>query len=196
MKKIVIIGFVLMVIIQLYVPVGMIQSAEKVIAKGKVFKFETEPVDPYDPFRGKYITLRFKEDRFTMDKDSTWQSGQKVYALVEEGPSGFALVIDLRKETPSDTDDYFQAEVKYANQYKSDSTVLTIQFPFDALYLEESKAPKAEELYRESLRDDDKLTYAMVSILKGDAILTDVEIDGESIVDLVRKANQAESNVD
>ncbi len=55
--------------------------------------------------------------------------------------------------------------------------------------MEESKASDAEEIYAKSLQDTTQLTYALVSIKNGDAVLKDVLIDGVSIKEIV-KANQ------
>ena len=51
--------------------------------------------------------------------------------------------------------------------------------------MEESKAYEAELTYRQSQRDTTKLTYALVSIKNGDAVLKDVLIDGISIKEIV-----------
>ena len=51
--------------------------------------------------------------------------------------------------------------------------------------MEESKAYKAERIYRDGLRDSTKQTYALVSVKKGNAVLRDVLIDDVSIKDIV-----------
>ena len=60
-QKITIPAFILMVLAQLYVPASMIFQKERVITQGTAYKFRTAPIDPNDPFRGKYITLSFNE---------------------------------------------------------------------------------------------------------------------------------------
>ena len=56
-KIIVIIAFIFMVFAQWYVPSKMILDREDILKNGEEFKFLTQPIDPSDPFRGKYITL-------------------------------------------------------------------------------------------------------------------------------------------
>lgn len=51
--------------------------------------------------------------------------------------------------------------------------------------MEEFKAPEAETIYRESIRDTARLTYALVYIKNGEAVLKDVIVDGLSISDVV-----------
>ena len=47
--------FALVAVAQLTVPAWMIVSHERTLLTGKVFKFRTAPVDPYDAFRGRYV---------------------------------------------------------------------------------------------------------------------------------------------
>ena len=47
--------FIIVVCAQLFVPSQMIFQQEDVLKTGTAFKFKTQPVDPSDPFKGKYI---------------------------------------------------------------------------------------------------------------------------------------------
>ena len=47
--------------------------------------------------------------------------------------------------------------------------------------MDEFKAPKAEKMYRQSNRDSTQKVYAMVSVLKGKAVIKDVMINEKSI---------------
>ena len=53
-----------MVMVHLYVPAKMIFNKEAVLAQGKDYRFKTAPIDPYDPFRGKYIDLYYEANAF------------------------------------------------------------------------------------------------------------------------------------
>ena len=60
-KKILLISaFVLVVLVQLYVPAKMIWGREEVLNTGTEYKFRTAPIDPNDVFRGKYINLNYE----------------------------------------------------------------------------------------------------------------------------------------
>ncbi|MCG8571283.1 MAG: GDYXXLXY domain-containing protein, partial [Spirochaetes bacterium] len=56
--KVKIIAFIILAIIQLAVPVNMIIQSEKALTLGDEFKIKVIPIDPYDIFRGRYLTLR------------------------------------------------------------------------------------------------------------------------------------------
>ena len=67
---------------------------------------------------------------------------------------------------------------------------LTVDFPFDRYYMEESKAIEAERTYRESQLDTNQVAYALVSIKDGESVLKDVLIDGVPIREIVLKERE------
>lgn len=184
-KKIVLTVFALVIIAQLFVPAKMIFDREQILNEGTVLKFRTAPVDPYDPFRGKYITLNFKDDYFMVDDRSDWSSHEKIYAVLEKDSAGFARISNLKKEMPEGGKLYLETNVDYVS-YNEDKVML--DFPFNRYYMEESKAYEAELSYRDSQRDSLSVTWAVVSILDGQAVLKDVMIDGVRIEEVVEKS--------
>ena len=72
-KNIIIILFLLVALAQLFVPAQMIYNQEDILDTGKLVKFQCEPIDPNDPFRGKYITLNFKENRIKVKNFKNWK---------------------------------------------------------------------------------------------------------------------------
>jgi uncharacterized membrane-anchored protein len=59
-KKTILPLFALTCLAQWFVPAQMIYDQEQVLREGKTYHFKTAPIDPSDPFRGKYITLSFE----------------------------------------------------------------------------------------------------------------------------------------
>jgi len=53
--------------------------------------------------------------------------------------------------------------------------------------LEESKAYLAESIYFESLRDNSKITYVLVLVNQGLAVLLELRINETSLVELVNE---------
>lgn len=51
--------FALLCVAQWAVPLAMVQRAERTLSEGTAYRFRTAPVDPADPFRGRYVTLDF-----------------------------------------------------------------------------------------------------------------------------------------
>ncbi len=183
-RKTVIALFALVVVAQLLVPAKMVWDQEDVLQTGTEYKFKTAPVDPNDPFRGKYITLSFDHNTIEVENTEDWYRGDVIYASISNGKDGYARIHSIAKEKPSSNQDFIKAEVGFAT---GNTTKLSIDFPFDRFYLEESKAEEAEYTYWSSRRDTTKTTYALVNIKNGRGVLKDVLIDGISIVELVNK---------
>lgn len=182
-KKIILIAFIAMALVQIYVPAKMIMDRELILKEGKSFLFKAAPIDPNDPFRGKYITLSYEINRIKVDPKD-WVSGEPVYLLLATDAEDFANVLSVSKSPPADTADYLLTTVDYLS-----SDELVVDLPFDRFYMEESKAPGAERVYSQSLLDASKVTYALVKIRDGQAVLADVLIDGIPIREVVKAEN-------
>lgn len=178
-------GFILVALVQLFVPANMIWQAEGTIREGNEFHFKVAPVDPNDPFRGKYISLAFEADEITVPGNN-WAGFDEVYARIHKGKDGFAQIQDLSQSPPEDTEDFIRVAVYMMTQFK-DSTAITISYPFDRYYMEESKALAAEKLYSESVSDSRQRTYGVVFVKNGKASLTDVRINDLSIQEAVAR---------
>lgn len=194
MRGIVIGGFVLMVVLQWYAPLSMIYDSEKNIEEGTEYRFKTAPLDPSDPFRGKYITLAYEEETYyPLDtNEARFEYGQKVYALLTRDTLGYAKIFQLVDDEPIDGVDYIPADFTYMYRDYNNKPIINLQFPFKRYYLEESKASEAEQLYWRTLADGSKVCYAKVSIHRGEATLTNVMVNDSSLVDIVRRMNASE----
>lgn len=184
-KKISLTAFIVVAIIQLAIPAKMIWDKERILETGKEFKFETAPIDPSDPFRGKYIVLQYKENTVQVDSEDPWVEGEKIYVILKTDAKGFAAIDNVSKEKPADNTDFVRAKVQFTSGVHSKT--LGISYPFDRFYMEESKAYDAEQAYLKSQLDSTKTTYALVNIKNGEAVLKDVLIDGTSIAEIVKK---------
>ncbi len=190
-KKLILPTFVLVVVVQLSVPAKMILDRENIIKEGSVHLFRTAPVDPYDPFRGKYIILSFADNMVGVEDESEWSWGESAYLQIAPDSSGFTTPQRVSKYPP-DTGDYLEVMVSYVTS--NGTNRLTINYPFDRFYMEESKAPRAERSYFESLRDSTQRTYAVVSVKNGEFVLLDVMIDGISITEIAEREITEDSN--
>ena len=183
LKKITIAGFILTCLAQLFIPANMILDREDVLKTGTEYKFRTAPIDPNDPFRGKYIVLSFQENTFPVNDQYDWTMNDPVFVEFTTDANGFAKIKNVAK-TPPKTSDYLHSTIAYIDQ-SNDQYQLVINYPFDRFYMEESKALPAEEAYREAALDSTQVAYALVHLKNGTAVLKDVMIDGKSIKDLV-----------
>jgi uncharacterized membrane-anchored protein len=190
-KKISVAAFILIALVQLYIPAKMIIDKEAIIETGTEYKFRTAPVDPSDPFRGKYILLRFDANTIEIPKEADWDSGDIIYVYPATDNEGFAQIKAVSKEKLAGNKEFIKARV--ASVFEDSVSRLTIDYPFERYYMEESKAYDAELIYRQTLQDSNRVTYALVSIKDGDAVLKDVLIDGISIREIVKKQQKSKN---
>jgi uncharacterized membrane-anchored protein len=174
--------FVLVALVQLFVPIEMIWDREETLNHGTEYHFETAPIDPNDPFRGKYVALNFLERSIPIDTADNWQKGEVFYAVLGVNDEGFAYVSSVSRDIPNEAD-YLEMRTSFISSTSPYS--MSLYFPFDRFYVEESKAKPAEQVYFESTRDSTQKTYAVVRVREGKAVLEDVQIDGVSIIDMV-----------
>ena len=171
----IIIIFIVTIIAQLFVPAKMILDKEDVLNHGKVYKFKTKPIDPNDPFRGKYVVLSYDLDSYKT-KELDWERGDEVFVYLGKDSLGYATISSVIKTLKKIDTDYVVAKV---NWYSLSKNILYFDFEFDRYYMDEFKAKPAEDAYREFNRriDTIDLTYSKVAIKNGNAVLKDVFIN-------------------
>ena len=174
--------FLLVALAQLYVPAKMVWEKETLWAAGKEYKFKVAPVDPNDPFRGKYITLAYEANRYETTDTKEWKRGTTVYVSLLKDSEGFAAIKEVFRYPPTEELDFVEANLQ---RWTSNPTILFIDYPFNRFYMEESKAYDAEIAYRKMLRDSTQTAYALVNVKQGKALLKDVLIDGTPIQEVV-----------
>jgi GDYXXLXY protein len=189
MKKITIGLFIAMCLLQWLVPAKMIYDSENLLREGTQYRFRTLPIDPSDPFRGKYITLNFEATSITLTDSTDWKPGEAVFVSFTTDSAGFAQADAISRDEPS-SGSYLKTTISYRTTNKPFQVFF--ELPFDRFYLEESKAPQVEQVYLNSQRDSTQVTYGLVSIGAGTALLKDVMINEKSIVEVVNELNEAE----
>jgi len=191
-------------LIQLAVPGWMAYEQEQILRHGAEYKFETEPVDPYDLFRGRYVALRFKAQTVKQKPGAPeFPRNSKVYVAVKVNEAGFAEVERISLQ-PIAGDNVFQAKVwwtarahppKPGEPLKSPDDLLDklhLEFPFHEYFMEESLAPQAEQAYRTANREKSKQkAWAIVRLRHGKAALSDLILDGQPIRDYLRDHPQS-----
>lgn len=143
--KTLIISFALIVAAQLFVPVKMIHDKQAPLIYGEHFTFKTQPIDPYDPFRGKYVTLHYADNYLEVKNDTKWYNSQIVYVQFYKGKDGFAKVKNISKDAPKNTKFYLKTTVTDVRRGNK-SSIVYIYYPFTRYYMEESKALAAERM--------------------------------------------------
>ncbi|HOC70096.1 MAG TPA: GDYXXLXY domain-containing protein [Candidatus Hydrogenedentes bacterium] len=162
--------FLALVLVQWIVPAGMILQRETVLEQGREYKFHVVPVDPYDAFRGRFVQIGITAGPVSLAKDEEIVSGKSGYVVFETDPEGFAVVKNVLLKRPEG-----EAYLKVGLRKERNGKV-SIIWPFDRYYMEESAAPVAEKRYRERTGNAD--VYILARIHKGTGVITGLYLDG------------------
>ncbi|MBW7907813.1 MAG: GDYXXLXY domain-containing protein [Kiritimatiellae bacterium] len=177
MKKRIAIGVLLVVAaVQLAVPALMVQGRERTLREGEAFRFRTQPVDPYDAFRGRYVAL--SAEQFTINSDMPMKKRggrERVYASLTTDADGYGAVSSVSRDAPT-TGAYIRATVWSVGDGK-----VLVRLPLERFYLPEDEAPAAEAAYRTANSRGARAADIVVRVRKGDAVIEDLLIEGTPI---------------
>ncbi|HUP92954.1 MAG TPA: GDYXXLXY domain-containing protein [Solimonas sp.] len=198
-------AFALLAAVQLGVPAHLIQRQQQTLAHGAEYRFKTAPVDPADPFRGRYVALNFTAACAPLpspgEPDGRHES--KWFALLATDGEGYARIADLSRERPTDGD-YIQVRSQPSGGCAGGGGRL--EFPFNRFYLPEQMAPQAEAAYMASNRRRTALpapaegteppdprvpAYARVRVLDGNAALQELVLDGLPLREFLERERAA-----
>lgn len=181
MKKKIIVGlFLSLALVQIAVPLAMIVKREVVLRTGRQFKFKTVPVDPYDAFRGRYVSLRLESGYVLTKNRMNWRTPQPLYALIDVDDEGFARFTALTDTLPQDGP-YLRTRVWYTAGERA-----YLDLSLQRYYMEERAAPVAEKIYRQRNQGGKKDAYITVRIKDGFAVIEGLYVGGRRIEDVVK----------
>ncbi len=206
MKKFQLVLFLVLAAACIAAPLSIVLKYEKTLAAGTQFKFRTAPVDPYDPFRGRYVALRFQNDKMTLKEsdvkdDDTCRDDQAWFVRIDVDKEGFAIPVEASRQ-PLAGENVIKVKARVRREWNAkkekpkDRYTLDITYPFTRYYLPEHIAPAAEKLYDESLRragnNDENLarptmTWATVRIKDNRAVIEELYINGKPAIEAVRE---------
>lgn len=169
-------ALIILALLQILVPAKMIYDHEKIYQKGKDFKFQIAPIDPNNPFLGKYLVLNFRETRFKLENPKDWYNIREFYVTYITDKNGYAKIENISGSEPEDNSDYI-----IINTFYFSDNEIVFNYPFNKFFVDEYKAPQIEEAYNKAVSDSTLKNYALVSILDGRAVLIDVIVNNISV---------------
>lgn len=180
--------FLAVIVVQLCVPGMMIYSHETALKQGKAFKFNTAPVDPFDPFRGRYVTLNIAANSAPWANNVKIKKGAWAYVTVVTGDDGFAELIEA-STTPPAHSHYLRLKAR-----RSYSGKVHFTLPFNRYYAEETLAPEIERSFGRSQRRSREKTYVMVRVYNGTGVIEELYLDDLPVMQFIeREAKKAKS---
>ncbi len=186
--KLMLVLFAVMLLVQLYVPVSMVVSSEKVLSEGAEYKFKIDNNETAGNIYNDFIRLSFENNSIAVEDRDAWKKFEPVYVSISKDNEGFALISDVSKSRPSGNAASFKARVNYINE-KSDKMIITL--PFEMYYPETNFSEEERELYRKIMSDTTHIVYATVKVLNGKALLEDIYVGGVSLKETVKSESPA-----
>ena len=184
----------------------LIWRYERIVLNGTEVRLKCQAYDPYDPLRGRYLNMTVREDCTNILFDaSEWNEYDRrndVFVQLSEIPGSNELYrVEAVAKEPTDSGLWAKPKhvrMEYAlgyndkgknesyedfhkRQAKSGRKAI-VSFP-DQLFVNEKIAPAAEKLLRERTAS----AVAVYRVLGGEAVLTDIEIDGKPILSAVKE---------
>ncbi|MBO7655789.1 MAG: GDYXXLXY domain-containing protein [Kiritimatiellae bacterium] len=217
-KKRWLIGLVLLGILMQFLCVGgMIVQKERVLRNGTLHRFKVQPVDPWDLMRGRYVTLSFP-DANAVKSDKEYDGSEWVYVRLKKNDEGFSAFDTVTRDRPEELSDTIRLRVYYCSgdyvyvtnrieksangdgkdanpvvRRESGTYTVHLKTPFSRFYMDEDAAPEAERLVNRQNERDRKPAVACVRVLNGQAVLADLEIDGQPITAWLKANGEKET---
>jgi len=177
-KKIAFAAFALIVIL---VPMYLIFQSEDVLTNGHKHKLRLEGYDPFDPFRGKFLRLRFENN---IPCDITLAAGDKGYVLLEKDSLGFSHFSFVQKSRPTHSD-YVEAETQAVYGGRAEMN-------FDNLnkfFINEDKAKVAEDILADYTSMAPDKIYMTIRVLDGEARIEDIIVKAKTLLEYIQSGD-------
>lgn len=175
---------------QWLVPLVGVWQHERIIARGVAVRFECGAPDPYDPFRGRFLAVRPAET-MVLAPEGIGQSADganrilvPVWATLVADEHGLSHIKSLSLE-PVSGPTVIRLGACLSGETNG-AKMVSINWPLDRFYLNERLAPDADRLVAERLGRG-KPPVAEIRLLDGQAVLTDILLDGVSIRETVKQ---------
>ena len=170
-----------LILLQIGIPLSMIAKREVVLKSGTQFRFKTAPIDPYDAFRGRYVSLRIEANKVMRPQGLNLKHGQKIYAHITVDENGFAKFSRITTQKPEGIP-YLRTTISYIS-----GNDVFLNSPISRYYMEEKAAPEAEKIYQQHSRGNKQDAYVAVRIKNGLSVIEGLYVGGQRIEDAVRQ---------
>lgn len=173
--------FGLICVVQVLVPLSMIIKRENTLKHGEVYNFRTAPIDPYDAFRGRYVSLSFEQAIQTgnWSQDKFWR-GRVLFGTLDRDSEGFARIVDLSADRPR-KGNHIRVRVAWVGNGQ-----IGLSLPFDRFYMGEFEAPRAESLFFAQRELDLPVAFAVVRVRNGFAVIEQLVVEDKPVSDWIK----------
>lgn len=184
----------ILAVLQIGATASSIVKYESVLRTGTLYRIPSAPVDPADPFRGRYVAVRPTiavrnpvppEMQTALDRVNMGQTGYVVLATDEQGFARAAQVVEQRPGR-GDYLEILRVWPRWQNPAAPNTPAVRdgydLFFSFDRYYMNAAAAPLAEERANRAMRADaQSRTWLNVRVKNGVGVIEGLFIDGVAI---------------
>ncbi|MEM8891492.1 MAG: GDYXXLXY domain-containing protein [Bacteroidota bacterium] len=177
------IAFILTMILYAGFPLQMISGYESVLSEGELHRFQPRPIDPYNPFKGRYVFLQYENPKLEYENGrDVFEYGTSAYISLEKDSAGIAQPKEIFP-VPPEEGNYLRVEINYITDNE-----VGFHYPFDEYYMNEEMAPKAEAAVRDFSEWGKEEVFVDVRIKEGMAVIEQLYIQDKPIEEFLREA--------
>jgi len=192
-NKLIITAFILVALVQLFVPYRMISKQADFAETGQEFKFKTD--NRFNPdfngigsdLNGKFIWLKFREDHIKITDKKYWEKIRNAYVIFTTDSGGFVKIKSVVTLKPLDTPNWVRARV---NVNWKDSTRLQLFYPFSNYYIQDTQIKKVESVIKNNLCDTFKTNYLKIKIKENQFTAGDLILAGVPFKEMIGNAGK------
>jgi len=174
-KQVLLVVFIIMSLVQLFIPVKMVLDNEDVLADGVRYQLKIAKLNPETAIYGDFIRLKFDHNFIYADKD-IWQAGEPAYVQLAVREDSFAEISSIQKAMLSETKDYVY--VKIYDIEKSDTAdKLLIEYPGINYFIKEMGRQEQKKKIVTQFFNDTVNAKAIVFVKEGNLLLKEILID-------------------
>jgi uncharacterized membrane-anchored protein len=179
--------FALAVALQLLILLGMVGRHSYTLATGTEVTLKSEPIDPWNPWKGEYVRLRYNISTFQLPnptgEEPPFRSGERVWVTLRAGASVWQVVgISKDRPTTQSGEVAVQARVDWVQWWDGKERIPS-DFPHGQVHLtygvEEFYVPEGEGPGLEQQRDG--ITVKAKVDRFGRMALAQVLVDGKPV---------------
>ncbi len=145
MRNIIIIGSVLL---QFFALLYMAGEREVIIHTGKTVFLRTIPVDPNDPFRGDYVSLKYEiseiSRKFLKGRTPSGK-GERYYTVLKRGENGLYSLDYCTSEKPSGDDVFIKGRYDKSWGWGSPEKYLHLKYGIEKYFVQQKKGLDIEK---------------------------------------------------
>ncbi len=179
------IAFGLLMLLYIAYPISLIQGYATVAQEGQLYRLRPMPVDPFDHFRGSYVTLSY-ENRIPYPQANEYFSrDQVVYLQLEVDDTGYAQFTQPTAEQPN-TPHYFRTRIQRVTE---SDLYFKVPDNMQRYFLPAEMAQLAEDAYREMANRNaaPNSIYINMRVLNGEIVIEELYLEELPVLDYLRQ---------